>query len=140
MENNNNTQPTFQNNYYAPIGQQINHVDKIEAHFDKDMGITVDGQDIMPGGTKSLAQPSPDKEWIGEIAHCFYGIEENALEFVAMARKMRPVQIVSLVNAWLKQKKISDQSCQRDLWKPLHSHGIYNPSESNWNSQLDIPR
>jgi len=28
-------------NFYAPIGQQIAHVDKIEAHFDKDMGMQV---------------------------------------------------------------------------------------------------
>lgn len=30
------------NNYYAPIGQKIDHVDHIEAHFDKDMGMQVD--------------------------------------------------------------------------------------------------
>ena len=29
--------PTITNNFNAPIGQYIAHVDKIEAHFDKDM-------------------------------------------------------------------------------------------------------
>lgn len=41
MENqngNNWERPTIQNNFYGNIGQQINHVDKIEAHFDKNMG------------------------------------------------------------------------------------------------------
>lgn len=28
-------------NFNAPIGQQISHVDKIEAHFDKDMGMQI---------------------------------------------------------------------------------------------------
>ena len=32
-------------NFYAPIGQQIAHVDKIEAHFDKDMTMHVDDSD-----------------------------------------------------------------------------------------------
>lgn len=27
---------TITNNFYAPIGQHIDHVDRIEAHFDKD--------------------------------------------------------------------------------------------------------
>lgn len=50
MENQNGNhweRPTIQNNFYGNIGQQINHVDKIEAHFDKNMGIEVDGQDIL---------------------------------------------------------------------------------------------
>ena len=38
-----NLNQTF--NFYAPIGQQIAHVDKIEAHFDKDMTMHVDDSD-----------------------------------------------------------------------------------------------
>ena len=34
------------NNFYAPIGQYIEHVDKIEAHFDKDMGMQVKNADV----------------------------------------------------------------------------------------------
>lgn len=39
-------------NFNAPIGQQIAHVDKIEAHFDKDMGmqVTMAGQ-VPPAST-----------------------------------------------------------------------------------------
>lgn len=48
MENQNineNGKPIIQQtiNYFGNIGQQINHVDTIEAHFDKNMGIQVDG-------------------------------------------------------------------------------------------------
>lgn len=28
-------------NFNAPVGQQIAHVDRIEAHFDKDMGMQI---------------------------------------------------------------------------------------------------
>lgn len=43
--------PNITNNFYAPIGQQISHVDKIEAHFDKNMGMQItnaDGASIQP--------------------------------------------------------------------------------------------
>ena len=125
MENQNGNhweRPTIQNNFYGNIGQQINHVDKIEAHFDKNMGIEVDGQDIL----KDMAQASSqDEDWIGEILLCFMGDKANALEFVRLARMLKPAQITNLVNAWLVEKKISDISYNRDLWKPLHNHGIY---------------
>ena len=136
QNDNNWERPMIQNNFYGNIGQQINHVDKIEAHFDKDMGIEVDGQNIL----KDMAQaPSPDEDWIDQIVPCFMGVKANALEFVSMARNMKPIQITALVNAWLVEKKISDISYNRDLWKPLHNHGIYPCTESCWNSQVHLP-
>lgn len=136
QNDNNWERPMIQNNFYGNIGQQINHVDKIEAHFDKDMGIEVDGQNIL----KDMAQaPSPDEDWIGEIVPCFMGVKANALEFVNMARNMKPIQITALVNAWLVAKKISTISYRRALWKPLHEHGLYPRSESCWNDQVHLP-
>lgn len=121
-------QQTF--NFNAPIGQMIAHVDKIDAHFDKGMGMQVmNAEDISP-------IPSSEEEWIDELLSCFMGIKENALEFVKTARRLQPKQITNLVNAWVAQRKISELSCKRDLWKPLHAHGIYPCSESNWNSQV----
>ena len=138
QNNNYSDRPTIQNNFYGNIGQQINHVDKIEAHFDKDMGIQVDGQNIIPTASQGQGA-STDDDWIDEIVSCFMGIKENAMQFVSMARNMKPKQITELVNAWLVMKKISALSCKRDLWKPLHEHGIYDCSESNWNNQVNIP-
>lgn len=139
QNNNENDKPTIQQtfNYYAPIGQQIAHVDKIVAHFDKNMGIKVDGQDIMP---QPSAIDSPDEEWIDEITSCFFGMKENALEFVRMARSMKPKQITDLVNGWLAMDKISKMSFKRDLWKPLHEHGVYKCTETNWNDQVRLPK
>ena len=50
MNKNKNKQPqprgNTTNNFYAPIGQYIEHVDKIEAHFDKDMRMQVKNADV----------------------------------------------------------------------------------------------
>ena len=40
--------PTITNNFNAPIGQYIAHVDKIEAHFDKDMTMHVNNDNPPP--------------------------------------------------------------------------------------------
>ena len=131
-------QQTF--NFYAPIGQQIAHVDKIEAHFDKDMGMVVNGQQVaaesQSTGNEGTTGVSSDEAWIDELVSCFMGDRGAALEFVRMARCLQPKQITELVNAWVKQRKISELSCRRDLWRPLHEHGVYACSESNWNSQM----
>lgn len=77
--------------------------------------------------------------WLGQIINSFYSDEKLALEFVRMIKHMKPTQITALVNEWIVQKKISGQSCNRDLWKPLHEHGLYRPSEQNWNKQVHRP-
>lgn len=47
MVNANRPHVTQTMNFNAPIGQQIAHVDRIEAHFDKDMGMQVVNADEM---------------------------------------------------------------------------------------------
>ena len=133
--------PVINNHYYGNIGQQINHVDKLEAHFDKNMGIEVDGQNILAGmeAAASAHAGSADEEWIDEIVPCFMGDKAQALEFVRLARLLKPVDITNLVSAWLVQKKISEMSFKRDLWQPLYNHGIYKRTESCWNGQVHLP-
>lgn len=93
-------------------------------------------------GAKEKKDVSPIREteevcpWIEEILNSFYSDKESALEFVRTIKNMKPVQITALVNDWVKQGKISKLSCGRDLWKPLHKHGLYMPSETNWNKQV----
>ena len=131
-------QQTF--NFYAPIGQQIAHVDRIEAHFDREMGMVVNGQQVgaeaLPAEDNAQATASTDEAWTDELVGCFMGDRAAALEFVRMARHLQPKQITELVNAWVKQRKISELSSRRNLWRPLHEHGIYTRSESNWNRQI----
>ena len=45
MSDGNNFHFTF--NFHAPVGQQISHVDKLEAHFDKDMTMQVVDTDAL---------------------------------------------------------------------------------------------
>lgn len=45
-------------NFNAPVGQQIAHVDRIEAHFDKDMGMQVANVGEINHGAP---QPKPNK-------------------------------------------------------------------------------
>lgn len=50
-------------NFNAPVGQQIAHVDKIEAHFDKDMGMQVANAGEINHGAQ---QPRPRKAYDGD--------------------------------------------------------------------------
>lgn len=50
-------------NFNAPVGQQIAHVDKIEAHFDKDMGMQIANAGEINHGAQ---QPRPRKAYDGD--------------------------------------------------------------------------
>lgn len=138
MNQENQQKPTIQQtfHFHGSVGQMIAHVDKIEAHFDKGMGMQVMNAESVDAESMSAESVDADEALAGELISCFMGIKENALEFVKTARRLQPKQITSLVNTWVAQRKISTLSCKRDLWKPLHAHGIYTCSESNWNSQV----
>ncbi len=146
QNDNNSRQNTIViNNYnYGNIGAHINHVEHFDAHFDKDMGLSINGYDLMEtarNAAKNLQQCT-NEEWIDEIAPCFFGDKAAALEFVRLARtvKKKPIIITELVNAWLETGRISPISCRRVLYNALHDHGIYDKTESNWNQQVKIPK
>lgn len=48
-------------NFHAPIGQQVAHVDKIEAHFDKEMGMQLP-EDPAAQADEPNPQPEPQEE------------------------------------------------------------------------------
>ena len=60
--NANRPQVTQTMNFNAPIGQQIAHVDKIEAHFDKDMGMQVVNADAIIGDNRTESNQACDEE------------------------------------------------------------------------------
>ena len=48
-------------NFNAPIGQQISHVDKMEAHFDKDMGMQItNAGEVSKQGTQNVNPTADD--------------------------------------------------------------------------------
>ena len=58
MSHGNNFHFTF--NFHGPVGQQIAHVDKLEAHFDKDMTMQVVDTDGMMNSDEGEAPSLPE--------------------------------------------------------------------------------
>ena len=54
----------FTFNFNAPVGQNIAHVDHLEAHFDKDMTMQV----VDTAAIEASPQPSPEEEGAAGIA------------------------------------------------------------------------
>ena len=97
----------------------------------------------MPGTniTQNPVQPSAQlndqqQDVVEKLKPMFYGQVEDAKTFLVSIQGMKPTQITDKVNQLVREKKISDMSKHRDLWKVLHDCGIYDKSESNWNMQV----
>jgi hypothetical protein len=97
----------------------------------------------MPGAnvTQNPVQPSTEldeqqQDVVEKLKPMFYGQLEDAKAFLVSIQGMKPTQITDKVNQLVSEKKISDMSKHRDLWKVLHDCGIYDKSESNWNQQV----
>ena len=97
----------------------------------------------MPGAniTQNPVQPSAQlndqqQDVVEKLKPMFYGQLEDAKAFLVSIQGMKPTQITDKVNQLVREKKISEMSKHRDLWKVLHDCGIYDKSESNWNMQV----
>lgn len=85
------------------------------------------------------APTEPDEqqqEVVEKLRPIFFGDVEDAKAFLVSIQGMKPTQITEKVNQLVRERKISDMSKRRNLWKVLHDCGIYNKSESNWNMQV----
>ena len=97
----------------------------------------------MPGAniTQYPAQSPTDiaddeQDVIDRLKPMFYGDAENAKAFLQSIQGMKPTQITEKVNQLVGERKISDMSKHRDLWKVLRDCGVYDKSETNWNRQV----
>ncbi len=73
---------------------------------------------------------------IDRLKPIFYGSEQEAMAFLESIRGMKPTQITDKVNQLVDEKKISELSSHRDLWKVLHDFDLYKRTEANWNMQV----
>lgn len=73
---------------------------------------------------------------VARLKPIFYGNEEEARDFLLRVQDMKAVQITTLVNTLVSERKISDMSRHRELYTVLSDCGIYDKSESNWNQQV----
>ena len=75
-------------------------------------------------------------EIVAKLRPIFYGDDQEANGFLVDIQDMKPKQITDKVNQLVGNRKISEMSRKRDLWMVLHNYGLYEKSESNWNSQV----
>lgn len=107
--------------------------------------------EVNEGGTINLyqsrngrwdTQKADDAEIVEEdiltsqLKPMFFGAEEEVRSFLLEIKGMKPKQITAKVNQLVRENKLSEISCHRDLWQVLHNCGIYTPTESNWNQQI----
>lgn len=83
------------------------------------------------------AEGSDEKDdIISNLTPIFFGDAEEARHYLNAIKGCKPTQVVSMTAKLVKKKKISDMSCNSDLWSILNRNGLYEPSLSNWNAQL----
>ena len=94
------------------------------------------GSNITQNPVQSAVLDEQQQDVVEKLKPMFYGQIEDAKAFLVSIQGMKPTQITNMVNQLVDEKKISDMSRHRDLWKVLHEAGLYQPSESNWNQQV----
>ena len=76
------------------------------------------------------------KEIVAKLSPIFFNDESEASSFLSEIQDMKPKQITDMVNKLVRARIISEMSRKRELWSVLHDYGLYEKSESNWNSQV----
>lgn len=66
----------------------------------------------------------------------FYNSEQDVKEFLKKNKDRQDTEIIDTVCEFVKDRKISDKSKGRSLWKILHAAKYYSSTESNWNTAL----
>ena len=109
----------------------------IDVHENENVYLNVDKAEVrMEQPCVAEKEPSENTALTTKLKPMFYGNERSTNDFLNRIQGMKPTQITALVNQLVKEKKLSDLSCHRDLWQVLHDEGLYTKSESNWNQQV----
>lgn len=122
-------------NFNAPIGQQISHVDKMEAHFDKDMGMQITNAGEVDNGMKSEGDEDPV---ITRLTPIFYNDKAEVRKFLSRIKGVKPTEITATVTRLVREKKVSALSCKGDMWKIMYDAGLYQNEKNTWNRQVII--
>ena len=86
--------------------------------------------------TSEVQQASTNEALVELFSNVMYGDEQNAKAFIESAKGRNDVEITDLVAQYVRENKISIQSCRRDLWRLLHAYKLYNGTESNYNTAM----
>ena len=90
----------------------------------------------MQGQGKGSLTEEADEALVGKLAPVFFGNRELVAEFLGRIKGAKPTDVTAEVNRLVKERKVSDISCNKVLWEILHDNGYYSPTLSNWNSQI----
>ena len=90
--------------------------------------------------TTNDTETSRNVDVIVELRPFFYNVEQETANFVSKIRGVEPVDVTAEVNRLLKERKVSDLSCHKPLWKILHRYGLYKCGIKNWNDQIRVPK
>lgn len=104
--NANRPQVTQTMNFNAPIGQQIAHVDRIEAHFDKDMGMQIVNADEV---SKPKGEAAPVGDELFHLIHPEVEYSEEAKVHQAvknLVRRFAVKEICDYLSQMAGEKKI----------------------------------
>lgn len=116
-------------NFNAPVGQQIAHVDKIEAHFDKDMGMqVVNAGEIENGARKENSAQEDGKEHeLTFFIHPSLDDEEGyrvTEEIVRLVRRNGIQEICQYLNSLADRKLVLLPQCQKGAYEELVRLGM----------------
>jgi len=87
--------------------------------------------------TNSQAEIGETDNITKELMPIFKNSIENTKAFLKRIDGARPTFVTNEVNQLLKEGKITKAGCKREMWKVLSHYKLYNPSESNWNQQVN---
>lgn len=75
---------------------------------------------------------------VSQLLPYFYNNTDEVQDFITQIRGAKPIQVTTIVNSFLKRRKVSDKSCGVSLWKILHDTGFYAPELRNWHKYIEI--
>lgn len=82
-------------------------------------------------------QPEEPDGLVRDLKPIFRNSVENAQAFLKRIDGAKSTAVTAEVNRLLKEEQITRAGCKGDLWKVLHNYGLYKPSLSNWNQQVN---
>ena len=77
-----------------------------------------------------------DEDLQQELMPFFWNDAQNVAQFLKTIAGAKDTDITATVAQYVREKKISELSCHKDLWEVLNRHGIYQAKLRNWNRKL----
>lgn len=146
MEKERKSEIHITNNFNAPIGQHIDHVDTINFRMDGDgtfhFGMVENVKEEKQSDDvdeEEEAKTSPaDDALVEQLKPLFFNNEKDVRLFLNMISGMAQEGITDVVNQWVKEKRISDYRNSRKgvLWDILYKAGLYKRTKANWNGRV----